>query len=158
MRESWLRLFQPRRPKHTNARHEKSRPAETVEQMHFTIDQEPAVIVANVSSLADSSLVESEPPLPVDMLTKATPIILQGNRETRGRVEVTARLVSGRKSPLHPTRSFSVHIPDDAAGGVASGRCPVFAIPHCAGRAATRRATQPVVESRACVAPQTTRR
>jgi hypothetical protein len=66
-------------------------PAETVEQMHFAIDQEPAVIAANVSSLPDGSLVESELPLPADMLTKATPIILQGDREIRGRVEVALR-------------------------------------------------------------------
>jgi hypothetical protein len=66
-------------------------PAETVEQMHFAIDQEPAVIATNVSSPPDSSLVESGPLLPTDMLTKATPIILQGNREIRGRVEIALR-------------------------------------------------------------------
>jgi hypothetical protein len=66
-------------------------PAETVEQMHFAIDQQPAAIAKNISSLPDSGLVESEPPLPADMLTKATPIILEGKREKRGRVEVALR-------------------------------------------------------------------
>ena len=66
-------------------------PADTVEGMHFAIDQEPAAVAKDTSSLPDSGLVESEPPLPAEMLTKATPIILQGDREIRGRVEVALR-------------------------------------------------------------------
>jgi hypothetical protein len=66
-------------------------PAETIEQMHFAIDQKPAAVATNVSSRPDSGLVKSTSPLPADMLTKAKPIILHGKREMQGRVEIVLR-------------------------------------------------------------------
>jgi hypothetical protein len=66
-------------------------PAETVEQMHFSIDQQPAVVAARISSPPDTALVNGTPPLPADMLTKARPIMLYGKRQTRGRVEIALR-------------------------------------------------------------------
>ncbi len=66
-------------------------PAETVEQMHFAIDQQPAAVAANTSSRPDNGLVKNTPPLPTDMLTKAKPIILHGKREMQDRVEIALR-------------------------------------------------------------------
>ena len=66
-------------------------PAETVEHMHFAIDQQPAAAATNISSRPDSALVKYIPPLPADMLTKAKPIILHGKREMQGRVEIALR-------------------------------------------------------------------
>jgi hypothetical protein len=66
-------------------------PAETVEQMHFAIDQKPATIAANISPLPDRDPAEKASPLPADMLTKAKPIILHGSRKTQARVEIALR-------------------------------------------------------------------
>ena len=66
-------------------------PAETVEQMHFAIDQQPVVVAANIASRPEGSPVKSTPPLPAEMLTKARPIILHGKREMQGRVEIALR-------------------------------------------------------------------
>jgi hypothetical protein len=60
-------------------------PAIGVGQMHFAIDQAPVPVVKIQP--------EKEPlpkpfPIPADMLTKAKPILLQGNHETQGRVEI----------------------------------------------------------------------
>jgi hypothetical protein len=63
-------------------------PAKAVDQMHFAIDQ-VSVPVAKIQP-------EKEPlpkpsPIPADMLTRAKPILLQGHRETQGRVEIALR-------------------------------------------------------------------
>lgn len=65
--------------------------AETVEQMHFAIDQQPATIAANISPLPDRDPAEKASPLLADMLTKAKPIILRGSRKTQARVEIALR-------------------------------------------------------------------
>jgi hypothetical protein len=66
-------------------------PAETVEQMHFAIDQQPAAVAVNVSPRPDGGVAEKVMPLSADMLTKAQPIILHGKREMQGRVEIALR-------------------------------------------------------------------
>ena len=65
-------------------------PAQTVEQMHFVIDQAPAPVSLNILQ-PEKDLAQGATPLPADMLTKARPILLQGNRETQGRVEIALR-------------------------------------------------------------------
>lgn len=65
-------------------------PAETVEQMHFAIDQQPTAVAA-ISSRPEGSPVKGAPPLPTDMLTKAKPIFLHGKREMQDRVEIALR-------------------------------------------------------------------
>ena len=66
-------------------------PAETVEQMHFAIDQKPAAVATNVSSRPDTGVAKSTPRLPIDMLTKARPIIPHGSRKIQDRVEIALR-------------------------------------------------------------------
>jgi len=65
-------------------------PAASVEQTHFAIDQAPAAIVAEASAPEEEPAADLAP-LPVEMLTKASPIPLAGNRETVGRVEISLR-------------------------------------------------------------------
>jgi hypothetical protein len=63
-------------------------PASRVEQMHFAIDQPtPQVVKAQPKN----ELPPKPAPMPVEMLTKARPILLQGNRKTQGRVEIALR-------------------------------------------------------------------
>lgn len=64
-------------------------PAPAVEKMHFAIDQAPLPPVAKIQP--KTALPPKPPPIPVDMLTKAKPILLEGNRETVGRVEIALR-------------------------------------------------------------------
>jgi|GEM_PF-333487 len=63
-------------------------PAKTVAEMHFAIDQESPIAMASVPAAAPEMPL---PPLPPAMLTQATPVSLFGERETRGRVEVSVR-------------------------------------------------------------------
>ena len=63
-------------------------PAVDVDQMHFAIDQ---VATAVISPVPAPPIAEVAPRLPVEMLTEAMPVLLTGERETKGRVEVTVR-------------------------------------------------------------------
>jgi len=63
-------------------------PAKAVEEMHFAIDQESPVAAASVPAAVG---VAPRPVLPAEMLTEATPVSVYGERETRGRVEVSVR-------------------------------------------------------------------
>jgi sulfur transfer complex TusBCD TusB component (DsrH family) len=63
-------------------------PAADIDQMHFAIDQ---VSTAVTSSIPAPPMAEVVPRLPVEMLTEAMPVLLTGERETNGRVEVTLR-------------------------------------------------------------------
>ena len=66
-------------------------PAETVQEMHFAIDQTPAPIAAVVPQPAEEVVARKAPALPTEMLTKAKPILLAGDQDTQGRVEVALR-------------------------------------------------------------------
>lgn len=74
-------------------------PAPTVEQMHFAIDQTPILTsrVAKVPSESD----EPGPRLPAEMLTKAKPISLRGERDSDGRIEVTLHEVFSRDGRVY---------------------------------------------------------
>ena len=61
-------------------------PAESVEQMHFAIDQASVPVVAAIA--APPIAVER---LPSAMLTEALPVLVTGDRDTAGRVEATIR-------------------------------------------------------------------
>jgi Conjugal transfer protein len=63
-------------------------PAADIDQMHFAIDQ---VATAVTSSIPAPPRAEVAPRMPVEMLTEAMPVLLTGERETNGRVEVTVR-------------------------------------------------------------------
>ena len=63
-------------------------PAADIDQMHFAIDQ---VATAVTSSIPAPPTAEVAPRMPVEMLTEAMPVLLTGERETNGRVEVTVR-------------------------------------------------------------------
>jgi type IV secretory pathway VirB9-like protein len=54
-------------------------PASGIEQMHFAIDQRPIPQV--VKAQPKSELPPKPAPIPVEMLTKARPILLQGDRQ-----------------------------------------------------------------------------
>jgi len=65
-------------------------PADRVENMHFAIDQEPAV----TASVAPPPPVPSDtrtPPIPVEMLRKSTPVQFAGNAAVRHRISVQVR-------------------------------------------------------------------
>ena len=64
-------------------------PASSVEQMHFVVNQAPTPVAANLPTPAKKAA--TPPSLPAEMLTKANPILLTGDRETQGRVEIALR-------------------------------------------------------------------
>lgn len=66
-------------------------PASSVEQMHFVIDQQPAPVAAKLSAQPDHRASAEMSGLPAAMLTKAEPILLAGERDTQGRVEIALR-------------------------------------------------------------------
>lgn len=66
-------------------------PASSVEQMHFVIDQQPARVATNLSAQPDNRASAEMSGLPAEILTKADPILLAGERDTRGRVEIALR-------------------------------------------------------------------
>jgi hypothetical protein len=66
-------------------------PAPNVEQMHFAIDQLPSAIAKSTPPESESNAAARTLQLPDEMLTKATPILLYGERNSAGRVEVALR-------------------------------------------------------------------
>lgn len=65
-------------------------PAPSVEQMHFAIDQAPAPVAVTKASAPEVEPVRAAT-LPPEMLTDATPILLAGDRQAHGRVEIALR-------------------------------------------------------------------
>jgi hypothetical protein len=63
-------------------------PAAGVDRMHFAIDHTPRVVAVNSEPTALEIL---QTPAPAEMLLRATPVSVHGERETRRRVEVTVR-------------------------------------------------------------------
>jgi hypothetical protein len=77
-------------------------PAPAVDQMHFAIDQAPRVAAANGSEPQSAiELAQKPAPMPAEMLIHATPVSVQGERETRDRVEVTLRDLYRRDGKLY---------------------------------------------------------
>lgn len=66
-------------------------PAPSIEQMHFAIDQKPVPVAAEVRRPNGDNPAHKPSGLPAEMLTKASPILLTGDRETNGRVEIALR-------------------------------------------------------------------
>jgi sulfur transfer complex TusBCD TusB component (DsrH family) len=66
-------------------------PAADIDQMHFAIDQVAVTLTSSVPAPATGSSVQTAERLPAEMLTAATPVLVTGERETSGRVEVTVR-------------------------------------------------------------------
>lgn len=64
-------------------------PAKDVDEMHFAIDQLAAPVTASAAAKVEDEAVDVG--LPVEMLTKAVPVMVAGERETNGRVEVSIR-------------------------------------------------------------------
>ncbi len=65
-------------------------PAADIDQMHFAIDQ-VALAVTSIPAPATGEVPQTTERLPAEMLTAATPVLVTGERETSGRVEVTVR-------------------------------------------------------------------
>ncbi|MCZ2155278.1 MAG: TrbG/VirB9 family P-type conjugative transfer protein [Bryobacterales bacterium] len=65
-------------------------PAADIDQMHFAIDQ-VALAVTSIPAPATGEVAQTPERLPAEMLTAATPVLVTGERETSGRVEVTVR-------------------------------------------------------------------
>lgn len=76
-------------------------PAPSVEQMHFAIDQAPTPVAAQAPLPAEKELVANEPAIPAAMLTRAKPILLAGDRDTQGRVEIAMREVYRDENRLY---------------------------------------------------------
>lgn len=66
-------------------------PASSVEQMHFVIDQQPVPVAVNLSAQPDKRAYAETSGLPAAMLAKAEPILLAGERDRQGRVEIALR-------------------------------------------------------------------
>src|SRR6476620_8785769 len=66
-------------------------PAADIDQMHFAIDQVAETLTSSVPAPAAGPSVQTAERLPAEMLTAATPVLVAGERETSGRVEVTVR-------------------------------------------------------------------
>ncbi len=64
-------------------------PAASVDRMHFAIDHTPRVVAANREPSPPAREVQT--PIPAEMLLRATPVSVHGERDTRSRVEVTMR-------------------------------------------------------------------
>jgi hypothetical protein len=94
-------------------------PAPTVDHMHFAIDQAPRVVAAKTAAPESGiELAQKPAPMPTEMLINATPVSVHGDRESRGRVEITLRdlyrrdgklylryaLMNRSNSGYHPTR------------------------------------------------------
>lgn len=78
-------------------------PAGAVEQMHFAIDQKAAVVSKALERRPDEKrdAGEKADPLPTEMLTEARPILVYGERDTRGRVEVSMRDLYEKENRLY---------------------------------------------------------
>ena len=66
-------------------------PAKDVDQMHFAIDQVASPIASSLPPVVTEEAAQKTAPLPAEMLTRAQPLLLAGERDTNGRVEVTLR-------------------------------------------------------------------
>ena len=96
-------------------------PAASVEQMHFAIDQPPVPVAAALSA----------PPIPVEripsaMLTEAVPVLVTGERDTAGRVEVAIRDLYRRDHRLYLRYAFinrtgTAYQPVRPAGSILEG-------------------------------------
>lgn len=73
-------------------------PAASVEQMHFAIDQPSTVAAALPEVQTQLTELSAFPP---DMMTKADPILLYGERGSAGRVEIALRDVYERDDRLY---------------------------------------------------------
>ena len=96
-------------------------PAASVEQMHFAIDQPPVPVAAALSA----------PPIPPEripsaMLTEAIPVLVTGERDTAGRVEVAFRDLYRRDHRLYLryvfiNRTSTAYQPVRPAGSILDG-------------------------------------
>lgn len=86
-------------------------PAANVEQMHFAIDQLPAVTAASDPPESPSDSGMQLPTLPAEMITKADPILLYGGRETARRVEIALRDVYQQDDRLYVRYAVFNHGP-----------------------------------------------
>lgn len=66
-------------------------PAADIDQMHFAIDQVALAVTSSIPASATGVVAQDTERLPAEMLTAATPVLVIGERETSGRVEVTVR-------------------------------------------------------------------
>lgn len=66
-------------------------PAADVDQMHFAIDQVATAVTSSIPAPATGEAAQTTARLPAEMLTEAMPVLVTGERETNGRVEVTVR-------------------------------------------------------------------
>lgn len=88
-------------------------PAPSVEQMHFAIDQEPTPVAAKVRPLSENDLAQDSSALPAEMLTKASPILLVGERDTTGRVEIALRDLYWERNRLYVRYAIINRSPQD---------------------------------------------
>ena len=66
-------------------------PAANIDQMHFAIDQVALAVTSSLPAPANGEVAQTTERIPAEMLTVATPVVVAGERETSGRVEVTVR-------------------------------------------------------------------
>ena len=59
--------------------------------MHFAIDQVATAVISSAPTPAAAEVAQPAERLPAEMLTDGVPVLVTGERETSGRVEVTVR-------------------------------------------------------------------
>lgn len=94
-------------------------PTAGVDRMHFAIDHAPRVVAARPEPTPREI---PQTPSPAEMLLRATPVSVHGERETRGRVEVTVRDLCRADGRLF--LRFAIH--NRSAGGYHPARPAVW--------------------------------
>lgn len=83
-------------------------PAADIDQMHFAIDQATLAVTSSIPA-ANGEVAQITERLPAEMLTAATPVLVTGERETSGRVEVTVRDIYRKKHRLYLRYAVANH-------------------------------------------------
>jgi sulfur transfer complex TusBCD TusB component (DsrH family) len=84
-------------------------PAAGIDQMHFAIDQVALVATSSIPTPATGEVAQTTERLPAEMLTAATPVLITGERETSGRVEVTVRDLYRKNQRLYLRYAVANH-------------------------------------------------
>ncbi len=84
-------------------------PAADVDQMHFAIDQIATAVPPPIPAPATGDVAQTTARLPAEMLTEAMPVLVAGERETNGRVEVTVRDLYRKNQRLYLRYAVSNH-------------------------------------------------
>jgi hypothetical protein len=84
-------------------------PAAGIDQMHFAIDQVALAAISSIPAPANGKVAQTTERIPAEILTAATPVLVTGERETSGRVEVTVRDLYRKNQRLYLRYAVANH-------------------------------------------------